>query len=65
MPNETTITAAGTFDPEADYVFRLVIYENGITLPTTGATKSYINTSRKYSKFKYNVSRKGVNLDHE
>ena len=65
MPNETTIIAAGTFDPDAEYEFRLVIYENGISVPTSGPTHSYIQTSRKYSQFEYTVSRKGVNIDHE
>ena len=55
MPNETTIISAGMFDPDAKYVFRLVIYERGISLPTKGATKAYIKSSRKYSQFNYTV----------
>ena len=52
MANETTIIAAGTFDPDGEYVFRLVIYENGVSLPTKGPTLSYDEKSRKYSQFK-------------
>ena len=48
MPNETTVQVAGTFDADAAYEFRLVIYENGISMPTSGPTHSYTKTPRKY-----------------
>ena len=41
-PNETTVTVPGSFNPEKKYMFRLVVYEGGISVPSIGITYVYV-----------------------